>query len=60
MNYCGTCVSYLTDEKDEKLTDFYHDRNCESGFCAMRDLFYTVKKQSRACTDYTNDGEDNE
>ena len=55
---CGNCISYLTDEDDNgELTEFYHNRNKESGFCALRDLFYTVQKDSRPCEDWTGDKE---
>lgn len=42
---CGNCISYLTDEDENgKVTDFHHDRNKDSGFCALCDLFYGVEK----------------
>lgn len=55
---CGNCVSYLTDE-DEKgnLAEFHHDRSKESGFCALRDLFYIVKKDRKPCGEYAFDKE---
>lgn len=49
-NTCGTCVCYLT--------EFRHDRNKESGFCALRDLFLTVKKDEKACPLYICDKKD--
>ena len=56
---CGNCVCYLTDEDDKgNVTEFRHDRNKESGFCATRDLFFTVKKDEKACPLYTYDKED--
>ena len=56
--HCGNCVSFLTDE-DEKgnLSEFHHDRNKEEGFCAMRDLFYNVKKNEKPCKSWVHDGE---
>ena len=54
---CGNCVCYLTDtDKNENLSDFHHDRNKAEGFCAVRDLFYEVKKDTEACSDYVDDG----
>lgn len=54
---CGTCFSYLTDEDENgKVTYFHHDRSKPSGFCAMRELFYTVKKDYKSCESYCFDG----
>ena len=56
---CGNCSTYLTDEDSNgNVTEFWHNRNAESGFCAMRELFYTVKKNDKPCKDYVYDGED--
>jgi len=47
----------MTDEDtDGNFTDFHHDRNKDEGFCIMRDLFYTVKRDERACVDWMYDG----
>lgn len=53
---CGNCAAYLTDE-DEKgnVAEFHHDRSKESGFCALRDLFYTVRKNEKPCDEYAFD-----
>ena len=55
--HCGNCISFLTDE-DEKgnVAEFHHDRNKESGFCAMKDLFYTVQNDSKPCESWVHDG----
>ena len=56
---CSTCSCYLTDEdKDGNVTEYFHDKNKDEGFCATRDLFYDVKKDTEACEDYIDDGED--
>lgn len=56
---CGNCVYYLTDEDDKgDVTDYHHDRNKERGFCALRDLILTVKKDDKICSDYVYDKED--
>ena len=53
---CGNCAYYITDEDaDGNFTDFHHDRNKDEGFCIMRDLFYTVKRDERACVDWMDD-----
>jgi len=58
--YCGNCISYLTDEDDNgKVTDFHHDRNKDSGFCALRDLFYNVEKDEKPCKDWEYDNGEN-
>lgn len=49
-NTCGNCIYYMTDEDaDRNFTDFHHDRNKTEGFCIIRDLFYTVTRDERAC-----------
>ena len=56
-NTCGNCIYYMTDEDaDGNFTDFHHDRNKDEGFCIMRDLFYTVEHNSKACADWMYDG----
>lgn len=56
---CGNCAAYLTDEDGSgKVAEFRHDRSKESGFCALRDLFHTVEKDSKPCREYTYDKED--
>lgn len=58
---CGNCISYLTDEDDNgNVTEFHHDKNRNTGFCAVRDLFYTVKKDNKACNDFISDGDEKE
>lgn len=48
----------MTDEDaDGKLSDFHHDKNKSEGFCIIRDLFYTVKRDERACIDWADDNE---
>lgn len=55
---CGNCAYYMIDEDaDGNFTDFHHDRNKDEGFCIMRDLFYTVKRDERACVDWVDDNE---
>ena len=55
---CGTCIYYLTDEDTfGNVTDFHHDRSKDEGFCAIRDLFYTVQHDESACVDWEDDGE---
>ncbi len=57
---CGNCISYLTDEDDNgKVTDFHHDRDKDSGFCALRDLFYGVEKNEKPCKDWEYDNGEN-
>ena len=57
---CGNCACYLTDEDDDgKVTDFHHDRNKESGFCATRDLFYGVERTDRPCKEWEYDNGEN-
>lgn len=59
MPCCGNCVSYLTDEDGSgNVTEFRHDRSKESGFCALRDLFYDVEKNGKPCGEYAYDKED--
>ena len=57
-NICGNCIYYMTDEDaDGKLSDFHHDKNKSEGFCIIRDLFYTVKRDEKACIDWADDNE---
>lgn len=44
---CGNCAYYMTDEDT--------DKNKDDGFCAIRDLFYTVSRDEKACADWTYD-----
>ena len=54
---CGNCAYYMTDEDaDGNFTDFHHDRDKTDGFCIVRDLFYTVEHNSKACADWMYDG----
>lgn len=54
---CGNCINYLTDEdKNGNVTDYHHDRDKKDGFCALRDLFYDVKHDSKACDSWVYDG----
>lgn len=56
---CGSCVSYLTDEDENgNAADFHHGKNKESGFCALRDLFYVVRKNEKPCGNYMFDKEE--
>lgn len=49
---------FLTDEdKDGNVVDFHHDKNKESGFCAIRELFYIVQNDSKPCKNWVHDGE---
>ena len=55
-NTCGNCIYYMTDEDtDGNFTDFHHDRNKDEGFCIIRDLFYTVTRDERACVNGIED-----
>ena len=58
LKTCGNCISYLIDENDNgNVTDFHHDRNKDSGFCAIRELFYIVQNDSKPCKNWVYDGE---
>lgn len=50
---CNDCEWYTTDE-DEKgnVTEFHSARGKDSGFCLIRDLFYIVTKNEKACEDF--------
>ena len=53
---CGHCAYYMTNmDAEGNLSDFHHDRNMSEGFCIIRDLFYTVWHDERACTDWMGD-----
>lgn len=55
---CGNCMCYMTDvDTDGNLSDFHHDRKKESGFCAIRELFYIVQNDSKPCKNWVHDGE---
>lgn len=44
---CSTCSCYLTDEdKDGNVTEYFHDKNKDEGFCAIKELF-TVRQKKR-------------
>lgn len=45
---CGNCEFYMSDTKNGKLTQFHHTKE-KSGFCVLRDLFFTVQKEYTAC-----------
>ena len=47
---CGSCIWYLT--------DFRHDRNKPTGFCAIQPLFTERKQGAKPCADYVYDKED--
>ena len=48
----------MIDEDDNgNVTDFHHDRNKDSGFCAIRELFYIVQNDSKPCKNWVYDGE---
>lgn len=50
---CGNCAMYLTDEDTEgNATEFHHDVKVETGFCAIRDLFYTIENDYAPCSDW--------
>lgn len=47
---CGNCAMYLTDEdSDGNVVEFHHDGKTVTGFCAIRDLFYTVENNHAPC-----------
>lgn len=50
MRTCASCIFYLTDDEDEN--SYHHDENSNTGFCAIRDLFYNVDRTTEACPDY--------
>ena len=53
---CGNCSYYLTDEDDKgNVTEFRHDKNKESGFCAIKELFTVREKNDAACPAYVSD-----
>ena len=56
---CSTCSCYLTDEdKDGNVTEYFHDRNKPTGFCAIQPLFTERKQDAKPCADYVYDKED--
>ena len=58
IKVCANCCFYTTDEDENgELTEFHHDKNKDEGFCGIRDLFYTVKKDTKACDDFIKDKE---
>ena len=51
-------MCYMTDvDTDGNVVDFHHDRKKESGFCAIRELFYIVQNDSKPCKNWVHDGE---
>ena len=53
---CGNCAMYLTDEDSEgNATEFHHDGKTVTGFCAIRDLFYTIENGHAPCGDWIKD-----
>ena len=55
---CGNCICYLTDEDDKgNVTEFRHDRNKPTGFCAIQPLFTERKQDAKPCADYAYDKE---
>lgn len=55
---CQNCAYYLTDtDENGNVCKFHHDRKKEDGFCAQRELFYTVKATDKPCEWYYNDRE---
>lgn len=53
---CSTCSCYLTDEdKDGNVTEYFHDKNKDEGFCAIKELFTVRKKNNAACPAYVSD-----
>ena len=56
---CGNCICYLDDtDENGNVTNYHHDRNKESGFCAIQPLFTVRKKDDKICSDYAYDKED--
>lgn len=53
---CKDCVYYITDEDENgNVTEFHSAKGMEEGFCAIRDLFFTRKKDDEACEDFENE-----
>ena len=56
MATCNDCAYYVTDEDENgNVTDFQSAKGKESGFCAIRDLFYNCNKDDEACGDFVNE-----
>jgi hypothetical protein len=56
MATCNDCAYYITDEDENgNVTDFHSAKGKESGFCAIRDLFYNCNKDDEACGDFVNE-----
>lgn len=56
---CGTCICYLDDtDENGNVTDYHHDRNKPTGFCAIQPLFTERKQDAKTCADYVYDKED--
>lgn len=53
---CGNCAYYITDTDDAgNVSGFHHDNTATEGFCAIRDLFYSVTRDDSACADWLQD-----
>lgn len=53
---CGNCICYLDDEdKDGNVTEYFHDKNKDEGFCAIKELFTVREKNDAACPAYVSD-----
>ena len=56
---CGNCICYLDDtDENGNVTNYHHDRNKPTGFCAIQPLFTERKKDDKICSDYAYDKED--
>lgn len=56
MATCNDCAYYVNDEDENgNVTDFHSAKGKESGFCAIRDLFYNCNKDDEACGDFVNE-----
>ena len=56
MATCNDCAYYVTDDDENgNVTDFHSAKGKESGFCAIRDLFYNCNKDDEACGDFVNE-----
>ena len=56
---CGNCICYLDDtDENGNVTNYHHDRNKPTGFCAIQPLFTERKQDAKPCADYVYDKED--
>lgn len=56
---CGNCICYLDDtDENGNVTEYRHDRNKPTGFCAIQPLFTERKQDAKPCADYVYDKED--